>query len=104
MDGAFSVCLLLTCTGTQETISGNATTRINYTLSYITQPEQQTQADIQTALDTIHDALVDYLGGLSTYADMGGAVYLSHNIRQWAMEFEAQSSTFVLGFDIVAQL
>lgn len=80
---------MLTCTGVQEIIEGNCTARVNYTLGYITQPDQQAQADIQSTLDNVYSALVDYFGSLATYDDLGGAIYLDHNMRQWTMEFDA---------------
>lgn len=104
VDGLYSSCLLLTCTGTQDIIAGNATARVNYTLGYITQPEQQAQADIHSTLDAIYNSLVDYLGNLATYDDLGGAVYLAHDLRQWSIEFDAQSSTYILSFDLICQL
>lgn len=54
IDGLFSSCLLLTCVNTQEIIENNNTQRISYSLSYITQPEQETQAAINTTLETIY--------------------------------------------------
>lgn len=95
---------MLTCTGVQEIIEGNCTARVNYTLGYIVQPDQQSQADIQNALDSIYNSLVDYFASLSTYDDLGGAVYLDHNMRQWTIEFDAQSSTYILSFDLILQL
>lgn len=95
---------MLTCTGVQEIIEGNCTARVNYTLGYIVQPDQQAQADIQTALDSIYNSLVDYFGSLATYDDLGGAIYLTHDLRQWSIEFDAQSSTYVLSFDLILQL
>lgn len=89
MEGIYSACLMLTCTGVQEIIEGNCTARVNYTLGYIVQPDQQAQADIQSTLDNVYSALVGYFGSLATYDDLGGAIYLDHNMRQWTMEFDA---------------
>lgn len=88
----------------QEIIEGNCTARVNYTLGYITQPDQQSQGDIHSTLDAIYNSLVDYLGSLATYDDLGGAVHLAHDLRQWSMDFDSQATTYVLSFDLILQL